>query len=152
MKPTCTRSLRLCLLYGLLLFPPHCNSLLTVYAPAEGAGTYESSIYQFYGPRAATVQGLGFFVDGPSLCKVKADVRSRIVFSDRRESDCDLGEIYKRLSAAGALAFVHIVFYNPPGLMSHAHFTHDTNKYRRHPMTMADVSKRYCYAFAFMKL
>ena len=118
-----------------------CSARLEICAPSPGAGSYETSLYLHYGPRRAEIEGPAIYLDGPELCAINPDsVHGKVVLSDRRGAFCGLDELYESLNDFGALAFVHFVIYDPPGLMASRHGSLEADKYRGSRMTMVDSS------------
>ena len=98
--------------------------------PSEEAQgiTREASVYVYYGPKSFTVSGPAIFLSGLQVCHPTADVSGIIVISSMAEdAECTFGDSYIKLNKAGAKAFVHLVRWNPPGFLSYAKHTTDTN-------------------------
>ena len=105
--------------------------------------SYTSAAFEYYGPKDAIVSGRVVFLRGSNLCNPDASmVSAAIVVSDRHRAACELEELYGALSDAGALAFVVLVRWNPPGLLAFRHSTWNRCKYCGHPMTMVSVYER----------
>ena len=110
-------------------------------APAAFASyKTKSSTLVYYGPRSETVSGATVFLQGSDICEpFEVAVRGFIVVSDRRDALCDLEQVYRKLYDAGALAYIDLVPFFPPGHVAYRHQTWEPCAYCEHTMTMVLV-------------
>ena len=131
----------------LLAFPAAVSGLLTVYSyESEGAPSSVTSAEQldtatlrYYGRQSASVEGQGVFIGGKFLCNVReSGVAGKIVYSDRIESPCDIGDVYDQLDRAKALALV-VITSEPLGIFTFRHNGFDKRAYRDRDLIYVDV-------------
>jgi hypothetical protein len=127
--------------------------VITAVAGTEGAFTVldgphaglvaETAQYQLYGPINGAVTGTAVFLDGEDLCHPDtALVRGKIVISTADKCVCGMIEVYRRLVAAGATAFVKDSFLKQPGLMTYTKDTWGLPESPRSSTLMVEVSSQ----------
>jgi len=150
-----------------LLATPRFPAELIVIEPSSFAGlSLVTSTYEFFGPSEAYecggeaeehgqkhehgIHGLkqdsldleAVFVSGADLCSPHfsgIDVVGRMVVSYRSDTGCLMTDIYPKLLASGASAFVRIVVLNPPGFLTFYHNTWDACVFCDEPMAMVST-------------
>jgi len=102
----------------------------------------ETCVLKYFGPQSNVVESSALFLEGNALCKPEADaVRGKVVIGNMYgASSCNYMSAYRRLDAAGAVAFVKLVQGSPPGWSTvFNHDAWDSSETRGMTMTMVEV-------------
>jgi hypothetical protein len=121
------------------------SAVLAVFSGTKAVHTgIDTCVLKYFGPQSNVVEASALFLEGNALCKPEADaVRGKVVIGNMYgASSCNYISAYRRLDAAGAVAFVKLVAGSPPGWSTvFDHDAWDSSETREMTMTMVEVFK-----------